>query len=349
MLAAMSARVALLLALLVAAAPARAAEPALPVLDLARLPPLQAGGVEAYQAFLLEGIHRAFAVSDRGAWGISVSRDRFEDAAADALAACAARTAGPCRLIAADNRPGATPDPPTDRHPVAAAYADPEYPWFGPAAAKGILLWSHGGGRRPELITPYPAAFARYFSNAGWDVYRFERELARETTGETLALYRQTVQALRSAGYARVIGAGHSAGAWTILTALDTPGLLDGAILASLARHGTNRPDNPNFARALPDYQALMARVADPAVRMAVLLFAGDPFDPGPQRRAEIATELLLGHGNPTFVLAEPPGVSGHMAGLEPEFSRRYGACLLEFMTGPAVPLFTCRAAAPAG
>ncbi len=332
------------------AAPVLAGMPEPSVLDLDRLPRLQPGGVEAYQAFLIEGVHRAFAVSDGGAWGAAVSRDQFAQAAAAALAACAAKAAGPCRIIAADNRPGPLPDPPTDPHPVAAAAADPEYPWFGPGAARGVLLWSHGGGRRPELIDPYPAAFARRFSNAGWDVYRFERALARDTTAETLALYRSTVQALRAAGYARVIGAGHSAGAWTILTALDTPGLpLDGAILASPARHGTDRPDNPYFAHALPDFQARMDGLAAPDVRIAVLLFAGDPFDPGQRERAAIAAAALRAHGNPALVLAEPPGVEGHMAGLEPEFNRRYGACLLAFMTGPAVPRFDCRAAAPSG
>jgi hypothetical protein len=283
-------------------------------------------GLEAaWQAFLLEPFHRAFAVGPNGRHAAVVGGDSEAAAIAEALASCGEG----CRVIAVGDRLDDQPRPEPARTALGPFLSDPDYPLRGPAAAAGVMVWTHGSGPDPSQIAQYPDPWARHVFAAGFDILRFDRERAQNALDRGSADFAAGLSAARAHGYRRVIAAGHSRGAWLALLAARAS-RLDGVIAIAPAIHGTNRPGNSRFELALPEWQALVAGL--PAgLPLALVTFAGDPFDAGPDRRAQIAREH---HRGPVAALVAPDGVEGHGGGMEPVFARRYGACLAAFAGG---------------
>src|SRR5579871_6297493 len=211
------------------------------VLDATALTMLRADGIAAYRAFLVEGFERAFALSDDGGWGWRSGVQTREQATADALANCAKRTRQPCRLYAVDNDVLGHANATAGRGDVRDGEftSSPNYFWFGPAKAKGAIVWSHGNNGQADVRGAPTPPYVRRFSNEGWDVYRFDRDPRYDRLDWAIRHVIDGVRALRAAGYVKVIAAGQSRGAWHSLEALREDGLLDGVIAAAPARHGT--------------------------------------------------------------------------------------------------------------
>jgi hypothetical protein len=308
------------------------------ILELNRVSRLAPAGQAAYRDFLMEEFRRAFAVSDDGGWGWHSGAATADAASAAALADCAARTSAPCRIHAVDG--DLVLDGQRVTHPPAAAtYGEfasgPDYFWYGPARAKGAIVWSHGNaGQADARNIPVPP-YVRQFSNAGWDVYRFDRDPRYDRLDWAIRKLIDGARQLRAAGYRRVIAAGQSRGAWHSLEALHEDGLLDGVIAAAPARHGTWSQGGMVALQGLDDYRTLMRRVAGAHVPVALFVFTDDPFDPDPAARAAYAREQLGAGGTPVLVVERPSGITGHRGAQDPRFNRRFGACILSFLEAP--------------
>jgi len=127
--------------------------------------------------------------------------------------------------------------------------------------------------------------------------------------------------------------AGQSRGAWNSLQMLDTPGLADAVIALSPASFNSS-----NQSTQEADLYRILHAARSPAARVAVAQFNGDVY----VRDMPGRIEMLHGLGPPRvaamMVIDEPQGITGHSGGDSATFARRYGRCLLRFVTDPGAP-----------
>ncbi|MBU8544713.1 MULTISPECIES: alpha/beta fold hydrolase [Roseomonadaceae] len=312
-----------------------------PLLDSARVPHVGEGGRADYRRFLLQATPRAFALSENGAWGwASAIEPDLAATEARALGNCAAYGGSNCRIYARDldvlgPEPAPAPTPPAD--PLAggpgwALVPDGRFLWQGPQAARGAYLWAHGraaGGADSRGSQPQP--HARAFNNAGYDVLRLDRDPDRDETAAGAERMRAALAELRARGYARVVAAGQSRGAWDALAALDAPGRADAVIAIAPAAHGPT--GSIAHAWALDDLSRVITAARAPTTRVAIATFAGDEYAPDPPGRAAAFARLAPRTGA-LLLLDRPAGLEGHGAGADWRFTLRYAACLLDFAEG---------------
>ncbi|HZB90595.1 MAG TPA: alpha/beta hydrolase, partial [Stellaceae bacterium] len=201
--------------------------------------------------------------------------------------------------------------------------AYPARPNAGPAAAKGAVIWNHGvnflyGSEGSEAPLPQ---FLVLFRDAGWDVFRLLRPRMSEEPRGSSAEIAATADRLRQQGYARIVLAGQSGGAWLSLMAASETNI-DAVIANAPAWYGTDHPTYLKNGFILLDYVDAIRHG-----RIMIGYFAGDPYDPG--ERARKSAALLEAHGVPHLVLDRPAGFVGHFSGNTALFARRFGACLL--------------------
>ncbi|WP_291296157.1 hypothetical protein [Elioraea sp.] len=311
------------------------------VLDVSAVPGLSDAGRQSYARFLTFPAPRAFAIGADGGLAWAANARNVAEAEGRALAQCRHANGGrPCKLYA------------RDQHVVWEGEAMSDHPFPGvsgegwalmsPAgflrhgrAAEGAILWTHGRGSDPRRQadperSPMPLPFVQRFNNAGWDVWVLARDPVHDVNYDTVLSFADTTlriaaTALREGGYGRVVAAGQSAGGWAALAALDTPGLLDGAI--AIAGAGLYQP--PPGQNGTLDFPALLARVRDRTAPVVVAAFDGDHLLPWPERSAAMLRGRLADRPAPLLVINRPAGLAGHGAGAEPAFNDRYGDCIL--------------------
>ena len=334
----------LLALLLLLAAPAAAQ---VPLLDLPNTPGLREADRASIARFLTMNTPRVLAFGPNGAFGWNAISPA-EALESSALESCARRSgSAPCWIAARDLAvvtPGAAwapiPPPATAR----IAYwdheftADDRFLWWGPERAEGVLVWGHGRRGVTDSRGAQPQSWTRRFNNAGYDIWRFDRDPATDTTRRAAGWLRDGLAELRRRGYSRVIVAGQSRGGWNALMVLDTPGLADAVIAIAPAAHGD--AGDSLQARQIADLRALVEATRAATARLAVANFRDDPFDHAPEERSVIlrgfAPRLAA------FLLIDrPEGLTGHGAGARTEFNDRFGACLLRFGTATTPPV-TC-------
>lgn len=219
--------------------------------------------------------------------------------------------------------------------PLEPAY--PETPLRGTKEAQGAVIWNHG------LNSPYGteasaapvSILMRPFRNAGWDVFRLLRprvsEEPRRSRDELIA----AVERLRAEGYARVVLAGQSGGAWLSLMAAAKSDAVDAVIANAPAWYGTDHPTYMKNAAALYEHLDGIRHG-----RIMISYFADDPYDPG--GRAERSQAILAAHDVPHLIIDRPELLSGHTSGNTGLFLRRFGACALAVAAGPMPTLADC-------
>lgn len=210
--------------------------------------------------------------------------------------------------------------------------AYPARPNAGPAAAKGAVIWNHGvnflyGSEASQAPLP---VFLTLFRDAGWDVFRLLRPRMSEEPRGSSAEIAATADRLRQQGYARIVLAGQSGGAWLSLMAAGETNI-DAVIANAPAWYGTDHPTYLKNGFILLDYVNAIRHG-----RIMIGYFAGDPYDPG--GRAQKSAALLEAHGVPHVVLDRPSGFAGHFSGNTALFARRFGACLLAVAGGGPMP-----------
>lgn len=318
------------------------ARPRVSVLDIEAVPLPTTEARPVYARFLTYPAPRAFAIGAAGGVAWTAGAPSTGAAVDRALAGCRkANRNRPCRLYARDQDVVWNGEPPPDdARPEGTGGRGwmlfaPEGTLYHGSAARGAILWTHGRGGEPaspQARMPHP--FVQRFNNAGFDVWLLLREpqadrnydQVRSFADETL---REAARWLRhERRYGRIIAAGQSAGGWAALAALDTPGLIDGAIAIA----GAGYYVAPDGRRNLLDFDALLGRVRDATAPIVAVMFDGDPLLPEPARSAEAMRRALAWRSGRLLVIERPEGLAGHGAGVAPMFNDRFGACLLRLV-----------------
>ena len=314
------------------------------MLDPAQVPGLDAAGRALYAQWLLTDTQRAVAVGSNGKIGWYGGGPSLPAAREQALALCAAHGGTACQIYAENldivwpGRQAAAAKPPG---PFVATinYAfvpDERFLWHGPAAAAGVIVWSHGKqGVDVDARGEQPPPFLRAFNNAGFDIVRFDRAPRADTALRAKGWLEDELPQLRHMGYRRVVAAGQSRGGWTSLQMLDTPGLVDAAIALSPAAHGQGAESD--LLAQDDDLRAIVADAAPGGSRVAVAQFQEDPFASDFDRRAALL-QRLRGKAAALLLIDRPAGLRGHFGGIGPLFSDRYASCLLRFVVDPTPP-----------
>lgn len=318
----------------------------LPLLELAA-PGLGPNGQAELARTLLRNLPRAFAIGPGGAFAARAGNAPPEEIARQALEACRQHTPGraECVLWLRDldlvgpGRAWSAPRPPEGLafgNDPRITLPDPRFIWWGPLAARGVVLWAHGrNADGSDSRGAQPQAWLRHFNNAGYDIWRFDRDPARDFMVPAAAWMRADLAELRARGYRRVVVAGQSRGGWNALMALDTPGLAEAHIAIAPAAIGDLGEEGQR--RQLAALRGVVAAARAGQARVAAVSFAGDPFNGLPDGRAE-ALRALEGRVGALLLIDRPEGITGHGAGNSPAFHQRFGACLFRFATATSPP-----------
>src|ERR1041385_8707715 len=213
--------------------------------------------------------------------------------------------------------------------PVFALGLDPAFPEpaFGPAKAKGVVVWSHGRSINAEDSQSPTPAYLSVLREDGWDVMRFDRLSKGDTlTDSTKRLIEHTAQLKRN-GYKQVVLAGQSFGAFLSLMAADASSEVDAVVATAPAAYGSFDDFYDSWKLNATKLYPLLEGVK--RARVMVFYFHGDDFDPG--GRGERSKAILASKGVGYSVVDQPAFLTGHWASSSGLFLRRYGNCIRDF------------------
>jgi pimeloyl-ACP methyl ester carboxylesterase len=279
------------------------------------------------------GPQRAFVVSSegKGYWWAGSSGADPSRAVAAALKACKDKGNAQCAVhsvndIVLNGRDWKSAMPSTS--PMIGRLRG--QPWWqnkDPQAAAGLIVWSHGYRSGSDSTSSAPQSWIGRFTALGYDLYRFDREWIRDWAGDATQLA-DAVRQAKAMGYRRVLLAGQSAGAWVSLAAAMRGAPVDGVISISAAHHGeVNDMRDVSIARS--EWQQIVHGIkAGP--RIVVVNFASDAYDVG--GRMDDAAAAFAQSGVQGEIIANPPGFTGHNAGSNFDFARKYGSCIQAFI-----------------
>jgi hypothetical protein len=313
-----------------------------PVLDPTTLPNPTPAARVSYDAFLLMNLPRAYAIGTNGIAAAYGGGGRIEAARDNALKLCGERGGTGCALYAENleiiwpGRPRpALPVPPAAPFISGPGYefiADSRFFWWGPAKAKGVYVFAHGkNANGVDARGSQPQPHLRAFNNRGFDVIRFDREVSADDKDRAAQWLREGLPRIRALGYRFVVAGGQSRGGWNSLQILDTPGLADAVIAISAATNGINAGQQASLGQA--ELYRMFSAARAPTTRVAIVQFRDDDFEHNPDRRIEMARDLIQPHVAALLTINQPEGISGHGGGATIEFARGYAACLYEFAT----------------
>jgi hypothetical protein len=205
--------------------------------------------------------------------------------------------------------------------------AYPAAKMLGPGRAVGAVIWNHG---KP----PYRGAdgdmlpfYLDRLRDAGWDVFRLERDWSSDNLALSPAALREQVGTVYERGYRKLVLAGQSYGAWiSLLVAASGPPIH--AVIATAPAAFGRYPDSRIFQRNADDLYPILERIRN--TRIMLFLFQGDAYDTGD--RGAPAREILEENGVDHAVIAYQPGWIGHGAANWNGFATRFGPCIVRFV-----------------
>jgi dienelactone hydrolase len=221
----------------------------------------------------------------------------------------------------------------------------PAYPsaaMKGAEAAKGAVIWNHGidsilGKEGAAAPTP---VFIGLFRDDGWDVFRLDRSRLSEEPRATAEELVARVHKLRKQGYAKVVLAGQSGGAWIALMAAGRSDEIHAVIANAPAYYGTSAGSvSMEFQKNAFVLYDHLDRIRHG--RIMISYFSDDAYDPG--GRGAKSDEILSRHGVPHLILDRPDELAGHGAGNSGLFMRRFGGCALAVAGYGAVSRDDCQ------
>jgi pimeloyl-ACP methyl ester carboxylesterase len=298
-----------------------------------RAQPLSGDAARSYADYQQFGPQRAFVVAadGKGYWWPGSSGADPSRAVDAALKACKDKSNSQCSVYAVNDVvlngrdwKSAAPAP----SPIIGRLRG--QPWWenkGPQSATGLIVWSHGYRSGSDSTSSAPQPWIGRFTASGYDLYRFDREWIRNWPGDATQLV-DAVRQAKAMGYRRVVLAGQSAGGWVSLAATMRGAPVDGVIAISAAHHGEVKDmRDPSVARS--EWQQIVRGIkAGP--RLVVVNFAGDAYDVG--GRMDDAAAAFGQSGVQAEIISNPPGFTGHRAGSDLAFARKYGPCVQAFI-----------------
>lgn len=340
----MRAAVLILFLCLSSLAPAQPLLPrAQPLLDDRAVPGLDDAGRAAYRRWLGSNLPRAVAIGANGPVGWAGGAGTLDQARARALDICRERGGEGCALYAENLDivwPGRQAASPPSPGPLISSInyefaPDQRYIWRGPAAARGVYIWSHGRGLLQDSRGLQPQPHVRLFNNAGFDVVRFDRHPNADDANRAAGWLRDGIAELRRRGYRAVVAGGQSRGGWNSLQALEELNLADVVIAVSAAAHGTG--GSTNLMAQNDDLRALVSGIPASRTRVAFVQFREDTYMIDADDRTRLMERLRPRTGG-LLLIDRPEGLNGHGAGGSAKFSTQFGACLLHFALDPTPP-----------
>jgi hypothetical protein len=196
----------------------------------------------------------------------------------------------------------------------------------GPAAATGLLVWSHDYEEAVDRTATAPGPYVGHFAKAGYDLYRFDRRWTRDWSADATQFAEMLRQA-KAMGYRRIVLAGLGAGAWVSLVAASRGAPVDGVIaVAPEFRGETNALADASTARS--DWQKVTTTLpAGP--RIFVVNFTRNA--PGTAYAAD-ARAAFSASGAAAVVVADPPDFPDRVSVQRSTFGRVYGGCIYRFI-----------------
>lgn len=237
--------------------------------------------------------------------------------------------------------------PPSDFTAYWEVPAFKDFPYRGPAAAVGVVLWSHGvAGPRPEYQYPPPPVIKR-LARAGWDVVKIQRnnlfEAGWSTSGTKHVAYLVArIAKARQDGYRAVIAAGQSYGGAISLEASARTDQLFG-VIAFAPGHGSDTCGDVTagiISRRISDNLPQMlvdAIVAEKSPRTVVSMADGDECQ-GFNAPSQMIEEALHRNGTRFIHFDASMPIRGHGAAETNQFDRWYGGCLAAFFDPGKTP-----------
>lgn len=245
------------------------------------------------------------------------------------VAGCAAPTPTPALLVS-----GGVPGPLIETINYAIV-PDQRFIWHGPASAAGVVVWSHGkGGFGVDLRGVEPPPFVHRLNALGYDVVRFDRAPFADEAERAAGWLRSSLAMLRRDGYRRIIAGGQSRGAWNSLEMLHTAGLADVIIALSPAKEGT--ASGINLRGQSDDFRAMLRDLPQSDTRVAMAQFDRDLYMGSAEDRTALMERLVAPRVSALLMIDQPPGFTGHFAGVGKAFDAAFGECLVQFATAPA-------------
>jgi pimeloyl-ACP methyl ester carboxylesterase len=211
--------------------------------------------------------------------------------------------------------------------------AYPDLPPRGPQAAAGVVIYSHGRALHSEdSLSPSPL-YLRDLAAAGWDAMRFNRPSREDTLTASATDLAARVRALKAEGYAHVVLAGQSFGAFlSIMAAAQGPDV-DAVIAMAPAAFGSFYDSYDSWQLNASELYRHLSGLR--GTRVLLGFFHGDDYDPG--GRAAVADAILAAHDVPHLILDQPRGLVGHLAAATRPFAERYDECLERFLADTAL------------
>ncbi len=208
------------------------------------------------------------------------------------------------------------------------SYEQPNF-WPDPASGRVTTLFHDLNERGWDVDVVHFLHYGRYMF--------YDRD---EMYAEVLT---ELAEKARTEGYARIVVFGSSRGGSEAMRATVAGAPLDGVVLIEPDWQGPkHNPDgtvrenhSADKVRALGAYLQKLE-----APRLGLMFF--EKSDWFGDIRAEQMSQALSGFPGALFMLAKPPGLTGHFATETVRFARQYGACLSAFLEAKVASVADC-------
>lgn len=201
--------------------------------------------------------------------------------------------------------------------------------------ARGVVLFMDGRGEIASETQPALPLYLRILSERyQWHVATIVRphEMDRNEDDEAILGYlHKEITDLKSAGYAKIVLAGQSRGAWLAIKSGQRNALVHAAIATAPSTHGVSSNDLLKQNREL--LELVQSR---PNGRLLLFLFRSDPREGGELPRGEQLRALAKEKGLSVLLVDRPSELDGHGASTSGRFARRFSECINAYLLLPS-------------
>ena len=223
-----------------------------------------------------------------------------------------------------------------------------DHPYKGPAAAKGVLFWSHGVSGKLEQYGNPPPEIIRDFARDGWDVVKIQRNNLHESGWSTsgvkhVAGLLERVEKAHAQGYRRIIAGGQSYGGAISIEASGRTDKIFG-VLATGPGHGsdacgTAAARGSSFSRIADNVQRQLAdAIGRMGAQRAVVVMAANDECQGFNNPTRTIHAALTAQRGKFLFLDDTMPLAGHGAAALNQFRVWYGACIRRFLDPDVEP-----------